>query len=60
MKEQESAQEKNKVCLGLLDSKVEQILVTQLLLTLPNLQPTLNIPRRDVLSSCILFRVNQG
>ena len=60
MKEQEYAQENSKVCLGLLDSKAEQPPVMLLLLTLPNLQPKLNLPRWDDLSSCILFRVNQG
>ena len=60
MKEQESTQVNGKVCLGLLDSKYEQLPVMLLLLTLPSLQPTLNLPRWDGLSSCILFRVNQG
>ena len=60
MKEQESAQESSKVCLGLLDSKAEQPPVMLLLLTLPSIQPTLNLPRWDSLSSCILYGVNQG
>ena len=59
-KEQGYAHENSKVCLGLLDSKVEQPPVILLLLNLPNLQPTLNLPRWDDLSSCILFGVNQG
>ena len=58
--EQEYAQENSKVCLDLLDSKAEQLPIMLLLLILPNLQPTLNLPRWDSLSSCDLFGVNQG
>ena len=59
-KEKESAQVNSKVCWGLFDSKAKQPPIMLLILTLPNLQPTLNIPRWDGLSSCILFGVNQG
>ena len=58
MKEQESAQVNGKVCLGLLDSKAKQPPVMLLLLTLPSLQPTLNLPRWDGIYFCILFGVN--
>ena len=60
MKEQESAQVNSKVCLGLFDSKAEQPPIMLLLLTLPNIQPTLNLQRWDDLSSFTLFGVNQG
>ena len=58
MKEQEYAQENSKVCLGLLDSKAKQLPLMLLLLILPNIQPTLNLPRWDDLSSCILNKGN--
>ena len=48
------------MCFGLLDSKAEQLPIKLLLLTLPNLQPTLNLPRWDDLSSYVFFGVNEG
>ena len=59
-REHEYAQENNKVCLGLLDSKATQLPVRLFLQVLPDLQPTLSPPRWDDLSSCILVEVNQG
>ena len=60
MREQEYTQENSEVYLGLLDSKAEQLPIMLLLLTLPSLQPTLNLPRWDGISSSTLLGVNQG
>ena len=48
----------SKVSLGPLDSKAEPLPVRLFIPVLPNLQPTLNLPRWDDISSCILFVVN--
>ena len=60
MNEQEYEHVNNKVFLGPLDSKAEPPPIRLFLQVLPNLQQTLNFPRRDGFSSYILFWESLG